>query len=191
MRKYRKLLGETELLVPQDEEIIAVAALLPPENTISHSSLYNIGGRMLVVTAAAIYRIYGKAVGHAEFVQIPLGVVYAPPRVNVKREAISLGKKVVNLAIDEQRGGNIETHRLIVDGEEATGVWLRDTIVIKAEALQEEADKNEARRLQDALRPAQGGMSVADELSKLAALRDQGVLNEEEFVRQKERLLAD
>jgi hypothetical protein len=32
--------------------------------------------------------------------------------------------------------------------------------------------------------------SVADELAKLAALRDQGVLSEEEFLAQKARLLS-
>jgi Short C-terminal domain len=37
---------------------------------------------------------------------------------------------------------------------------------------------------------AAGGSSTADELTKLAALRDQGVLTPEEFAAQKARLLV-
>jgi hypothetical protein len=38
--------------------------------------------------------------------------------------------------------------------------------------------------------PAGGGEDVIEQLQKLAALRDQGVLTEEEFATQKARLLA-
>lgn len=42
----------------------------------------------------------------------------------------------------------------------------------------------------DYIRDAAGGPSTADELTKLAALRDRGVLSDEEFERQKAALLS-
>ena len=59
------------------------------------------------------------------------------------------------------------------------------------------AVRNQLRQLIDAMpkttpasAPAPAAISVADELSKLAALRDQGLLSPEEFEAQKQRLLA-
>lgn len=43
---------------------------------------------------------------------------------------------------------------------------------------------------EDALRARYGGPSTADDLTKLAALRDQGVLSDDEFAVQKARLLG-
>ena len=55
-------------------------------------------------------------------------------------------------------------------------------------------DLNDARANQQAMdayiRETAGATSSADELSKLAALRDQGILTEDEFAVQKSKLLA-
>ncbi|PKH40957.1 Short C-terminal domain-containing protein [Nocardioides alpinus] len=48
----------------------------------------------------------------------------------------------------------------------------------------------DVRAREDALRAHFGGPSTADDLTKLAALRDSGVLSEEEFAAQKAKLLA-
>ena len=66
---------------------------------------------------------------------------------------------------------------LIVRGE---GVWSREA----AHARRSE------RAFQDYIRQTAGPTSTADELSKLAALRDQGVLSDEEFAQQKAKLLT-
>jgi hypothetical protein len=194
MRRYRKLLQELESGISTDEEIVALVASLPPENTISHSSIYNIGGRLLVVTSMAVYHVLGKVVGSAEYIQIPLSSIYAPPRVTIRREALSLGKQVVRLAIDEQRGGNVETRVFMVDGEESAADWIRDSIITETESLRAEIDTHEERQLQQAMRAAvrdANSSSIADELAKLADLRDQGVLTDDEFAQQKQRLLEN
>jgi len=66
---------------------------------------------------------------------------------------------------------------LIVRGE---GIWNREA---------EHARKSD-RAFQDYVRQTAGPTSTADELSKLATLRDQGVLSEEEFAQQKTKLLG-
>ena len=66
---------------------------------------------------------------------------------------------------------------LIARGE---GVWSREAA---------HARRNE-RAFQDYVRQTAGPTSTADELSKLAALRDQGVLTDEEFAQQKAKLLT-
>jgi hypothetical protein len=193
MRKYRKLLQEIETSIADDEQIIALVGLLPPQNTISHSNIYNVGGRILLVSSLAVYAVQGKAVGRAEFTEIPLTSVYAPPRVTTRREALSLGKKIVRLAIDEQRGGNVETHMFIVDGEESAGQWMSEAVIREAEARRAELDRDDDQRLQQVVQAAvrESAGSTADELAKLAALRDQGVLTDDEFAQQKKRLLGE
>lgn len=48
----------------------------------------------------------------------------------------------------------------------------------------------DARAREDALRSHFGGPSTADDLTKLAALRDSGALSDDEFAAQKAKLLA-
>jgi hypothetical protein len=168
MRKYRKLLQEIESLIPADERIVAIVGLLPPENTISHSNLYNVGGRSLLVTSHAVYEVRGKTLGDAEYMQIPLANIFSPPRVTARRELTSLGKKIVHVAIDEQRGGNVETHMFIVDGDESAGHWIRDSVIREAETLQSEANADGDQRLRRVVRNVVNDVasqSVADELA--------------------------
>src|SRR5690606_41281848 len=56
------------------------------------------------------------------------------------------------------------------------------------QALYQEMEDNENRKFDRARGPVQS--SVADELEKLAALRDRGALSEAEFEAQKARLLS-
>ena len=62
------------------------------------------------------------------------------------------------------------------------------------EREREEAEwrRSEARKLTEAVAPVAPTVTVslADELTKLAALRDKGVLTEDEFAGQKRRLLS-
>jgi hypothetical protein len=56
--------------------------------------------------------------------------------------------------------------------------------------LQDQWTRAKAAQRRTSGRTSAGGTSVADELSKLAALRSQGVLTEDEFAAQKQRLLS-
>ena len=75
-------------------------------------------------------------------------------------------------------------------GENGVQVFenVRDPISVQ-QALYQEMEDNENRKFDRARGPA-AATSVADELSKLAALRDQGHLSESEFQIQKSRLLG-
>ena len=75
-------------------------------------------------------------------------------------------------------------------GENGVQVFenVRDPIAVQ-QALYQEMEDNENRKFDRARGPATQ-VSVADELSKLAALRDQGHLSESEFQSQKARLLG-
>ena len=57
------------------------------------------------------------------------------------------------------------------------------------QALYQEMEDNENRKFDRARPPATSTASVADELQKLASLRDSGALSDEEFEAQKSRLL--
>lgn len=71
--------------------------------------------------------------------------------------------------------------------------WIIAALVIpdgrkaKADMAEKMRRARELARQQDAPKPKP---SVADELSKLAALKDSGALSEDEFAAQKRRLLA-
>jgi uncharacterized membrane protein YdbT with pleckstrin-like domain len=75
-------------------------------------------------------------------------------------------------------------------GENGVQVFenVRDPIAVQ-QALYQEMEDNENRKF-DRVRGPAGPSSVADELSKLATLRDQGHLSESEFQTQKARLLG-
>ena len=75
-------------------------------------------------------------------------------------------------------------------GENGVQVFenVRDPIAVQ-QALYQEMEDNENRKF-DRVRGPATQASVADELSKLAALRDQGHLSESEFQSQKARLLG-
>lgn len=53
-----------------------------------------------------------------------------------------------------------------------------------------EAAKDQQAQMDSYIRSAAGAGGAADEIAKLAALRDQGVLSDEEFAQQKSKLLA-
>ena len=55
-------------------------------------------------------------------------------------------------------------------------------------SMKQVADAEKAQR--DYIQSVAGGQSAADEISKLAALRDSGALTEEEFAAQKAKLLG-
>ena len=66
-------------------------------------------------------------------------------------------------------------------------------LIARGRSIMERSAKQERAREQAArayIVDAAGGPSAADELEKLAALRDSGVLTEEEFAAQKARLFA-
>ena len=67
-----------------------------------------------------------------------------------------------------------------------------DNILIRALSKRdaEKARALIAEKMHAATLAAPAGFSVADELGKLAALRDRGVLTEAEFTQQKRRLLG-
>jgi hypothetical protein len=191
MRRHVKLFGHIESTICAEEKITALVAIMPPEATAAvggnAGSLRNLGGQLLLVTNDALYAFYGKLVGRPEFVKIPLASVYAEPRLHSKRELLSLGHKVHKLAIDEQRAGDVETHFFIVDGDEESLQWISDQIVKQVNLHRQRVEDHKMRRTQDAVRAE---VSVADELTKLADLRDKGVLSDKEFAQQKERLLG-
>lgn len=66
-------------------------------------------------------------------------------------------------------------------------------LILRGDSMQERGRKA-AEALQEAqkayIRDAAGTASTADELAKLAELRDKGVITEEEFAAQKAKLLA-
>ena len=66
-------------------------------------------------------------------------------------------------------------------------------LIMRGDAMQERSRKA-AEELQEAqkayIRDAAGTVSTAEELTKLAELRDKGVISEEEFAAQKAKLLG-
>ena len=84
------------------------------------------------------------------------------------------------------------------------GLWMLGVIIVpwlgvlvylimRGDAMQERSRKA-AEELQEAqkayIRDAAGTVSTAEELTKLAELRDKGVISEEEFAAQKAKLLG-
>ena len=61
----------------------------------------------------------------------------------------------------------------------------------EARMAEEPQIKEEGRMLEDVMaEPQQGSLSIADELKKLAELRDKGVISEEDFLEFKKKLLS-
>jgi len=103
-----------------------------------------------------------------------------------ERQADRMGTKAHMLYIDELRGGNVEAHEFGVANEKILqfmGSQVSHALAhVRQRASESERERTHATR--------SGGISVTTELQKLAALRDAGVLSEDEFAIQKARLLG-
>lgn len=110
------------------------------------------------------------------------------------RRVAGLGANERYLAIDYMRGAIVETKVIKLVSDSAIRVFareLQEQVATIDEALEEaEAAAAELTAKPPASSSAPIPLGVADELGKLAELRNKGVLTEDEFLRQKAKLLG-
>lgn len=145
--------------------------------------------RLLVLTEDNLYQVQGggfMSSGQPQGTRIALCDV-RDVRVRTTRSSAKMFSKERVLMVDYLRGGaQLET--------EVCEVAEDSQLEIFARCLQEQvANVQEQQAVAVAVSAVQvsasGGVSVADELAKLAQLRDSGVLSEDEFSAQKTKLL--
>jgi hypothetical protein len=170
----------------RDHQVLALASAQDPSPAVASSASEILAiersARLLVLTEDSMWEmgVSGRLNGsRAEGVRILLADI-TDVRTRTDRRALRLGQKDRHLFVDHARGAVIETrvHDLHTDAElQAFPASLLDQI-------------SRVRGYEAAGEPSvAAGTSVADELAKLAQLRDAGVLTDEEFIRQKEKLL--
>jgi hypothetical protein len=211
-RHHKKTLPRLDELIGS-QEVIALAPARDPVATTSQmvASGGGIGGalgsamenaksyRLLVLTDQSLWEVQagGRLGGSAPVgVEIPLTHVTGV-RQRTDRHASHLGRKTRILMVDYYRGTNLVTrvHEIMSDGAMTTLVDALEGSVqeahVGAAAAEDEHQIELSRKAAEAFAAAaQRPSSVADELAKLVALRDQGALTSEEFEAMKGKLLA-
>jgi hypothetical protein len=180
--KHAKALALIEEQVAANEEMVEVCALVDvkAEETLGGSRATS-SGRVLLITDRAIYELIVNK--HSDVRRIPLERIYDAPRTRTERHLLTVGRKIKKLYLEEQRGGHVETRLFCIDGDELTLEFMAAAVA--------RAMSSNAQRIEGAVRAhtTPTAPPVADELRKLARLRDDGVLTPAEFETQKARLL--
>jgi hypothetical protein len=107
-----------------------------------------------------------------------------------------MGRKSRYLVVDRLHGAEIETreHEVLSDAafETFSSALIQHAAGASSTARAEEDDRETAfaQKIATAAAASAGSPSVADEIAKLAALRDQGALTDDEFVTMKTKLMA-
>ncbi|MDQ3741061.1 MAG: SHOCT domain-containing protein [Actinomycetota bacterium] len=188
-RRYAKVLEEVGDTVAAEEQVAAVVALPFASNTGMFASSAAPSGRILVVTDAAVHIAQNKPLGPVRLASIPFDRISAPPRFDVRRSIEHLGRKISTVIVDEQRGGEVITHRWDIVGEEATLGLIRERLSEQLAAFHHLVHEEEVGHAGQASANA-SRTSVANELKKLNDLRQEGILTQAEFDAQKARLLT-
>lgn len=181
-----------------DETVLAVATGIDAPPTMGEQRQMGAGaslgaivesgrsGRLLVLTETNLWevRATGRLNGsQPQGIRIPLADI-TDVRVRTDRRIGGLGAKERYLTIDYMRGMQLETREHLIRTDFELEVFA-GSLVDEVEAIAELVAAEERKRTT----PQPTQVSVADELAKLAQLRDAGVLTEEEFSQQKTKLL--
>jgi hypothetical protein len=187
-----------------DEKVLALAVGFDPRPDMGEQRAMGAGaafsainasatsGRLLVLTGANLYevRATGRLNGsRPEGIRYPLGQI-TDVRVRTDRRLQRLGSRERYLTFDYMRGALMETrlNEIRTDSELDTfASCLTQQVGLVAESLA--AADRAARSVAPPVVVAPP-VSVADELLKLAQLRDSGILTDEEFAAQKARVLS-
>ncbi len=207
LRNYKKALdGLADLIGSQ--RVIALAPATDPMRSLTDTGFNmaeTMGGsfgrfqsnRLLVVTNDSLWQAkMGNVLGRGAPIgaELPLEAI-TDVRTRVDRHASLLMKKVRILMVDYQRGVQIETdvHEILTDrGLELVAEALERRVPEVHREVAESEDQRQVellKRAGEAVAAANGSLSVADEIAKLAALRDQGDLSPEEFAAAKRKLM--
>jgi hypothetical protein len=205
LRNYKKALeGLADLIGSQ--RVIALAPATDPMRSLTDTGFNmadTMGGsfsrfqsnRLLVVTTDSLWQAkMGNALGRGA----PVGIELPLEAIRDVRTRVDrvLMKKVRVLMVDYQRGVQIETdvHEVLSDrGLELVAEALKQRVPEVHQEVAESEDQRQVellKRAGEAVAAANGSLSVADEIAKLAALRDQGDLSPEEFAAAKRKLMA-
>lgn len=145
--------------------------------------------RLLVLTEDNLYQVQGGGFmsgGQPQGTRIALCDV-RDVRVRTARAAAKLGKQERVLMVDYLRGGaQLETEVCEVAEDSQLEIFARCLQEQVASVHDQQAVAVQVSAVQVS---ASGDVSIADELAKLAQLRDSGVLSEDEFNAQKTKLL--
>jgi hypothetical protein len=142
--------------------------------------------RLLVLTASDLWEVQatGRLNGNRPHgIRLPLRDIH-DVRVRTDRRIGALGAKERFLAIDYMRGMQLETRVHQIATDSALEI-LSERLLLQMGTLAERAASVEGATASSAV----AQLSVADELAKLAHLRDSGILTEDEFAQQKAKLL--
>jgi hypothetical protein len=142
--------------------------------------------RLLVLTESDLWEVQatGRLNGNRpQGIKLPLRDIH-DVRVRTDRRIGALGAKERFLTIDYMRGMQLETRVHQIGTDSALEIFS-ERLLLQMRTLAERAASADGPN-------ASAGLiqpSVADELAKLAQLRDSGILTEDEFVQQKAKLL--
>jgi hypothetical protein len=145
--------------------------------------------RLLVLTENNFYQVQGGGFmtgGQPQGTRIALADV-RDVRVRTTRSSAKMFGKERVLMVDYLRGGaQLETEVCELAEDSQLEILVRRLQEQVASVQEQQAIAVQVSSVQVS---ASGGVSVADELAKLAQLRDSGVLSEDEFNAQKTKLL--
>jgi hypothetical protein len=156
--------------------------------------------RLLVLTTESFWVVETRRVtggGGASGREIKLARIQDDVRTNPHRRKSEFGRKTRLLSFDHLRGSKLETEAFDLKGDELLHDFA-NRFNAQLEAFRAaQAEENERRERDRALAATQataqgapsGSLSAADELAKLGELLEKGLLTNEEFAREKQRLL--
>lgn len=188
-----------------DERALAITAATRPKLTkfdgasVGEQMRSNMGF-LLVLTENDFVEVHEKGKlsrGKLEFMTVRLARVQDYARSNSRRRGSRLGAKDRFLAFDHLRGSELVTEVYDLPDDDVLERFvaaMNGHLDALAQATSERAaleQQASLQRMAETIAARQtSSASAADELSKLAGLRDQGVLSDEEFARMKARILA-
>jgi hypothetical protein len=189
-RAVRKGLEKLPELIP-DERVVALAAgkdRAVPGATLGDVAQVTKSIRLLVVTELNLWEV--QAAGRMNGSR-PRGIRtdladISDVRVLSERRLGRFGAKEHLLGIDVLEGAVKNAQVIEVLGSDATIDGLAAALLTQARAVNAEL----IRAQQQAQAPTPAPVSVADELAKLAGLRQSGVLSNAEFEAEKSKLLG-
>lgn len=186
-------------------EIVAIApATLPRVNQFDGAgfgdALQAGKGRLLVLTTDSFWVVETRRAtggGGVSGRQIKLARIQDDVRTNEYRRKSEFGRKTHLLTFDHLRGSTLETEAFHLKGDELLldfagrfNVQLEDFRLAQAEEAQRrERDRAVATARAAAQTATAPSVSTGDELAKLGDLLEKGLLTQDEFAREKQRLL--
>jgi hypothetical protein len=170
-----------------DQEVVAIApATLPRVNQFDGAgfgeSVSSARPRLLALTTESFWVVEtrGMMSKRVSGREIKLARLQDDVRINQYRRKSEFGRKTRLLAFDHLVGSELAT--------EAFDLHSDDLLFDFADRFNAQLEELRAENAQDPGQKA-AGTSAADELMKLGGLMEKGLLTEEEFLREKQRLL--